>query len=92
MAVNATVVRALKLIYTQQQLEAKRAEVAAEVMAGVQVTQVTFEGGGASGQRSMTPQELLELIQTVIDWHENADLAGQPNSAFVDLSQRAWGT
>ena len=92
MAVNATVVKALKATYTREQLVTKRAEAAAEVFAGVQVTQVTFEGGGASGRPTLTPQEVLELIQAVIDAYDDEGAETRPNSAFVDLSQRAWGT
>lgn len=93
MAVNAVVVRALKESYTVVQLQAARAQAAADVLSGVQVTQVSFEGGGATGRPiSGDPSWVLEHIQAALDLHEDAAALSKPSSAFVDLSQRPWGT
>jgi hypothetical protein len=92
MAVNATVVRLIKETYTRAELVTKRAAIAAEILAGVQVSQVTFEGGGASGRPTMTPAEIGEIIQAAIDLHDDEDSLAKPRSASIDLSQRCWGT
>lgn len=93
MAVNTLVVKALTQTYTQAQLEEARAAAAADILAGVQVTQVTFEGGGASGRPiSGDPAFVLEHVQAAIDQLEDTDLSGQPACAFFDLSKRQFGT
>ena len=93
MAVNTLVVKALTQTYTQAQLEEARAAAAADILAGVQVTQVTFEGGGASGRPiSGDPSFVLEHVQAAIDQMEDTDLAAQPSCAFFDLSKRPFGT
>lgn len=93
MAVNQLVVKALKETYTKAQLEEARATAAADVLAGVQITQVSFEGGGATGRPiSGDPAYVLEHIQSAIDQLDDADLQGQPSCAFFDLSKRQFGT
>jgi hypothetical protein len=92
-AVNTLVVKALRETYTQEQLETARASAAADVLAGVQVTQVTFEGGGASGRPiSGDPAFVLEHIQSALDQMADDTLAAQPSCAFFDLSKRPFGT
>jgi hypothetical protein len=92
-AVNNLVVKALKETYTKAQLETARATAAADVLAGVQITQVTFEGGGASGRPiSGDPSWVLEHIQSAIDQLADPELSGQANSAYFDLSKRPFGT
>lgn len=93
MAANSVVVKALIATYTQVQLEAARATAAADLLAGVQITQVTFEGGGASGRPiSGDPAYVLEHIQAALDQMEDDTLSAQPSSAFMDLSKRPFGT
>ena len=93
MAVNQTTVRAMRETYTRESLQAARAAALADVLAGVQITQVTFEGGGASGQQvSRDPNYLIEHIQAALDQMDDEDLASRPNAAFVDLSKRNFGT
>lgn len=93
MAANSVVVKALIATYTQVQLEAARATAAADLLAGVQITQVTFEGGGASGRPiSGDPAYVLEHIQAALDQMEDETLSAQPSSAFMDLSKRPFGT
>jgi hypothetical protein len=92
-AVNQLVVKALKETYTSAQLEEARMAAAADVLAGVQVTQVSFEGGGATGRPiSGDPAWVLEHIQTAIDQLADGDLSAQPSCAFFDLSKRQFGT
>jgi hypothetical protein len=92
-AANSVVVKALIATYTQVQLEAARATAAADLLAGVQITQVTFEGGGASGRPiSGDPAYVLEHIQAALDQMEDDTLSAQPSSAFMDLSKRPFGT
>jgi len=92
-AVNTLVVKALKLTYSQAQLETARATAAADILAGVQVTQVTFEGGGASGRPiSGEPAYVLEHIQAALDQIEDDELETMPSSAYFDLSKRTFGT
>jgi hypothetical protein len=92
-AANSVVVKALLATYTQTQLETARATAAADLLAGVQITQVTFEGGGASGRPiSGDPAYVLEHIQAALDQIEDESLAAQPTSAFMDLSKRPFGT
>jgi len=92
-AVNALVVKSLIQTYSLTQLESARATAAADVLAGVQITQVTFEGGGASGRPiSGDPAYVLEHIQAAIDRIQDPSIAGQPSSASFDLSKRPWGT
>jgi hypothetical protein len=92
-AVNQLVVKALTQTYTRAQLETARATAAADVLAGVQVTQVNFEGGGASGRPiSGDPSYVLEHIQSAIDQMDDATLAAQPSCAYFDLSKRTFGT
>ena len=93
MAVNQLVVKALKETYTVEQLETARADAAADVLAGVQVTQVTFEGGGASGRPiSGDPGYVLEHVQSALDQLADTTLSAQPSSAYFDLSKRTFGT
>lgn len=93
MAVNTLVVKALTQVYTQAQLETARETALADLISGVQITQVTFEGGGASGRPiSGEPAYVLEHVQAAIDQLEDDTLAAQPSSAFVDLSKRPFGT
>lgn len=93
MAVNQLVVKALKETYTKAQLEEARAAAAADILSGVQVTQVTFEGGGASGRPiSGDPSFVLEHVQSAIDQLDDSTLSAQPACAFMDLSKRTWGT
>jgi hypothetical protein len=92
-AVNQIVVKALIASYTQEQLEAARLQSAADILAGVQVTQVSFEGGGATGRPiSGDPSFVLEHIQSALDQIEDETLSAQPQSAFMDLSKRPFGT
>jgi len=92
-AVNQLVVKALIATYSQDQLETARATAAADILAGVQVTQVNFEGGGASGRPiSGDPAFVLEHIQSALDQMEDTTLASQPSCASFDLSKRAFGT
>jgi hypothetical protein len=93
MAVNQTVVKAMLATYTRASLEAARATALADILAGVQITQVTFEGGGASGRQvSADPNYLVEHIQAALDQLDDADLAARPSSAYIDLSKRIFGT
>lgn len=93
MAVNQLVVKALKETYTRVQLEDARAQATADILAGVQVTQVSFEGGGATGRPiSGDPSFVLEHIQSALDQLDDDDLAAQPSCAFFDLSKRQFGT
>lgn len=93
MAFNQSVVKALKATYTQAQLETARATAAADVLAGVQVTQVTFEGGGASGRPiSGDPGWVLEHIQEALDQLDDPNRETTPNSTSFDLSKRTFGT
>lgn len=93
MAVNQLVVKALRETYSRAQLVVARGTAAADVLAGVQVTQVNFEGGGASGRPiSGEPGYVLEHIQAAIDQLDDTDLNAQPSCAYFDLSKRAFGT
>lgn len=93
MAVNQLVVKALRLTYTEAQLEEARGAAAADVLAGVQITQVTFEGGGATGRPiSGDPSYVLEHVQAALDQLADVNLAAQPSSSTFDLSKRSWGT
>jgi len=92
-AVNQLVVKALKETYTRTQLADARAQAAADILAGVQITQISFEGGGATGRPiSGDPAYVLEHIQSAIDQLEDPDLINQPSSAYFDLSKRQFGT
>lgn len=93
MAANSVVVKSLIATYSQAQLETARATAAADLLAGVQITQVSFEGGGASGRPiSGDPAYVIEHIQAALDQIEDESLATQPSSAFMDLSKRQFGT
>lgn len=93
MAVNQLVVKSLKETYTSAQLVAARTQAAADILAGVQITQVSFEGGGASGRPiSGDPAYVIEHIQSAIDQMDDPELSSQPTSAYFDLSKRQFGT
>jgi hypothetical protein len=93
MAVNQTVVRAMISSYTRASLEAARTAALDDILAGVQITQVTFEGGGASGRQvSADPNYIVEHVQAALDQLDDTDLASRPASAYVDLSKRTFGT
>jgi len=93
MAVNQTTVTAMIAAYSREALEAARVTALADLLSGVLITQVSFEGGGASGQRiSNSPSYLVEHIQAALDQIDDAELASRPNAAFVDLSKRYFGT
>jgi hypothetical protein len=92
-AVNQLVVKSLKETYTRAELVAARTTATADVLAGVQITQVNFEGGGASGRPiSGDPTFVLEHVQSAIDQIDDDTLAAQPSSSYFDLSRRTWGT
>jgi hypothetical protein len=92
-AVNTLVVKALCATYTYAQLETARASAAADILAGVQVTQVSFEGGGATGRPiSGDPSFVLEHVQAALDFMDDPETTAQPSSAFFDLSKRPFGT
>lgn len=92
-AANPVVVKALIATYSQAQLETARSTAAADLLAVVQITQVTFEGGGASGRPiSGDPAYVLEHLQAALDQIEDESLSAQPSSAFMDLSKRPFGT
>ena len=93
MAVNQLVVKALKETYQRAQLEAARSAAATDILAGVQVTQVNFEGGSASGRPiSGDPTFVLEHVQAALEQMADTTLVLQPSCAFVDLSKRTFGT
>jgi len=89
MAVNWSVVKAFRESHTIEQLIAKRNLAVEEVMSGVTVTQVTFEGGGASGQPMQAPPAyVLEHLQAAVD----GDSPSAARSSFMDLSGRPFST
>lgn len=91
--VNQSVVRAYLQRYTRAQIETALDSALADHASGVAVTNVTFEGGGASGQRiSGDPGYLIEHLQAAIDQLDDPDAASRPSSTSIDLSRRAWGT
>ncbi len=92
--INLNIVKALRLTYpTVEALEALRVTAAADLLAGVQITNITFEGGGASGRPiAQEPGYLLEHIQAAIDEITDDTLINRPQSASMDLSRRSWGT
>lgn len=92
-AVNQTVIRAYVQRYTRAQIETALDSALADHAAGVAVTNVTFEGGGASGQRiSGDPGYLIEHLQAALDYLDDPASANRPQSTSFDLSRRAWGT
>lgn len=91
--VNQSVVAAYKSRYTLAQLQTALDAALADHASGVQVTQVTYEGGGASGQRiSGDPGYLIEHLQAAIEQLEDADNTNRPTSTVFDLSRRQFGT
>lgn len=89
MALNWTVVQAFRDCYTPTQLADMRKDALAEIVAGVTVTQVTFEGGGASGTpNGRSPDWLLEHVQAAL----GTDTAGSAAGSFMDLSKRPFST
>lgn len=92
-AVNQTVVRAYLQRYTRTQIETALDSALADHASGVAVTNVTFEGGGASGQRiSGDPGYLVEHLQAALDQLDDPESANRPMSTSFDLSKRTWGT
>lgn len=93
MAVNQTVVRAYLTRYTRTQIETALDSALADHASGIAVTNVTFEGGGASGQRiTGDPGYLIEILQSCIDQLDDPASANRPASTSFDLSKRPWGT
>jgi len=68
----------------EQQLEADLAMVAREMLSGVTVTSVSFEGAGGAGVVNRKPAELLPLLKQVRD-----KLAGIER---VDRAQAGFGS
>ena len=93
MAVNTLVVKALTQTYSRAELEQAREAALADILSGVHVTQVSFEGGGASGQPiSGDPAYVLEHVQSALEFLDDETLAEQPSCSFFDLSKRPFGT
>lgn len=93
MAVNQSVVDAYIRIYTSEQLETALSQALSDFTSGVQITQVSFEGGNASGQRiSGSPTMLIEHLEEALKQITTTTRAGAADSAFIDLSKRTWGT
>lgn len=93
MAVSPLAIRAIKNTYSLPVLEGKREELAAEYLSGVTITQVTFEGGGASGQKSnQSPTDLLEIVEAAINLWNDPCYFDRPTASTIDLSYRRFGT
>jgi hypothetical protein len=92
-AVNQLVVKSLIASYQKEELEAARLQATADFLSGIQITQVNFEGGGATGRPiSGDPAHVLEHVQAALDQIEDENLASQPSSSYFDLSKRQFGT
>lgn len=88
---SATVLKALKAVYTKAQLETERARLAAEVLSGVQITSLGMDNANGSGQITASPQELLEMVQRVIDEYDAVDTQS-PGGTSVDFSCMTFGS
>jgi len=49
--------------------------VAQELVDGVSLTSISFEGGGGSGQSNRTPAEMLEMLEAVAEYYEGRNPA-----------------
>lgn len=93
MAVNQAVVDAYIRLYSEAQLETALQQALGDFASGVTITQVTFEGGGASGQKlEGNPTMLIETLEEALKQIADAERKARPNSTFMDLSQRPYGT
>ena len=92
-AINQTVVNAFKRVYMREQLETALTTASADLISGVQITRITFEGGGADGRPiSGAPDYIVEHLEVAIAQLDEPSITSRPNSAFMDLSRRPWGT
>lgn len=93
MAANQSVVDAYVRIYSEEQITTALTQALADHAAGVQITQVSFEGGNASGRPiSGDPSYLVEILETALKQIDDTTLKNQPQSGFMDLSKRSFGT
>jgi len=93
MAVNQSVVDAYVRLYTTEQLEAALQQALSDFTSGVQITQVTFEGGGASGQSIQgSPGMLIEHLEEALKQKADTDRSTRAPGSFFDLSKRPYGT
>lgn len=97
-SLSPTTVRALKSVYTLEQLETERERLAAELLAGVTITSLGTNGGTSSGTLTASPAELIEAVQSLIETLEaEADDAGLdavaqgPLGCHVDFSTMTHG-
>ncbi len=81
------------LIYSRTELLATLAQTLSDISSGVQITQVNFEGGGASGRAiSGKPDYVHNHVKAALRLLDDPNLRDRPSSAFMDLSRRTFGT
>lgn len=59
-----------------EKVAADMKKVAQELLDGVSLTSLSFEGGGGSGIANRTPAEMLELLETVAEEYEGRAAGG----------------
>lgn len=81
------------LIYSRAELLVALAQAVNDINSNVQITQVNFEGGGASGRAiSGKPDYVHNHVKAAIRMLDDPHLPNRPSSAFMDLSNRQFGT
>lgn len=79
MPVSQQVVDAYIRLYTREQLETALAKALSDRATGVQVTQVSFQDGGGSGQViAGDPNEIIETMEICLKRLDGALSAGPP--------------
>ena len=93
MAANISVVKAYASRYSETQLNTALDKALDDHSSGVQMTQVTFEGGGANARPiSGNPDYLIELLQAAIEYLADPTIYDTPPGAAFDLSKRPFST
>jgi len=84
--------KALKAVYSREQLVTERARLAAEVLSGVTLTSLGMAGANGSGVIQATPAELLSIVQGLIDQYDDASSPADQAAPLVHFGAALYQT
>jgi hypothetical protein len=91
--IDQEIVEAFILVYSREQLNCALAQAAADLLSGVELTNISFEGGAASGRPiSNSPGWLVKHLKAAIGQIDDPGRAGRATSSSFDLSKRPFST
>lgn len=89
MAISRTIIAAYKRCYTSPELLAALKIALNDRATGVQLTQISFQDGGGSGQIiAGDPNEVIEILELCLQELADVTQGPQPLAAGVNFSTR----